>query len=258
MLPSSENPTPPRRNINSVWSFLPLWTLKSTRSTTNNQVSSLHTTNSQTIPPLNTNKCLDIRRSQQTQLNKHLLWTNQFHHGALVLTGLQLVPSLQLKIKVSVVHAGLSPPLVLWKVPGKSALVNFFLSQNHNSLIALRHASAAVVETKLLHSITTQITSQCQNPHILTTPLLALALMMLTTHTQTSKLLVTSQWQLTQSMLFKLQLLNNQLLSQSKLTLLNSNPTDQVFSIALLVVHPLTTPSSLLVMVLKTAKTTGS
>jgi hypothetical protein len=98
-----------------------------------------------------------------------------------------VVPSPQLKIKDSVVHAGLSPPLVLWKVPGKSALVNFFLSLNLNSLIVLKHASAAVVETKLLLSITTQITSLCQNPHILTTPLLELALMMLTTHTQISK-----------------------------------------------------------------------
>jgi len=76
-------------------------------------------------------------------------------------------------------------------------------------------------------------------------------------HTLISKLLVTLLSLLTQLLLFKLQLLSSQSLSQLRLINLFSVNTRQVFSTALLAALLLTTPFSLLVMVLKAVKIIG-
>lgn len=53
-----------------------------------------------------------------------------------MLIGPLKVPSLQSRIKVNVDHAGLSPPLVLWKDLAKSPGEPFKASLNNNLLTA--------------------------------------------------------------------------------------------------------------------------
>lgn len=63
--------------------------------------------------------------------------SSRVHHQLLNKTGLLKVLSPQSKIKVTVVHAGLSQPLVVSKVSIKSPLKNSNHSHNNNSLIVL-------------------------------------------------------------------------------------------------------------------------
>ena len=143
-------------------------------------------------------------------------------------------------------------------MPGKFPLVNCFPSPKRNSLIALRPASAATVVTKPSPSTGTRPTSPCLSPPTPTNPLLALANTTSPTPTLTSRSLVPSRLEQTQSLLSRTPSPCNPSLSPSRLTLWSSSHTPPVFSTPLLAVPPSITPSSLLVTVLRTVWTTGS
>jgi len=72
-------------------------------------------------------------------------------------TGLMLVPSLQLRTKVSAVPAGPSPPLEASRVPGKSRIKNLCHFQSNNLLTAppsdMETSVATVVSNKELTNI---------------------------------------------------------------------------------------------------------
>jgi hypothetical protein len=170
-------------------------------------------------------------------------WTKPFHHGKQASTGLLLVPSLQLRIKDSAVHAGLSPQLVPSKVLMRSQQEIFFPSLNNNSLIVLKPAWAAMADGKHALSLTTSHTTPTSRLTTHTLQLMALA------HTKHPKLQVSMfqlslKWPLIQLMLYKLLLPNSPFQSQLRPTPDTSRHTQPVFwQTQLLVVQQSTTLS---------------
>lgn len=156
------------------------------------------------------------------------------------------------------VHAGLSPQLVHSKVPTKLHLNPSSHSLNNNLLIALRPAKDAMEVGKHVPLSITKVTILKVKPAIHTLLLMVLALTMLPTPTPKLVLRTTSTLHPIQLMPSKLLLLNSP--SPSLLRPINfaSSFTNQVFSTTLTAEQLLITPSSLLVMVMKVAKTTGS
>jgi len=180
------------------------------------------------------------------------------HHGQLVLTGLTKVQLPPLRIKVNAVHAGLSHPLVLLKVPTKLQLVNSSPSLNNNLLIAFKPASVAMEVGKHVLSLTTKATTHILRTHTLPTLLLMeLAPTMLPKHLKLTLQLSPRQQQ-TQLPPFNKLLHNNPSQFQLKPTLLISKLTHLVSSPAPHAVQQSTTQFSLLVMVPQTEPTTGS
>ena len=180
------------------------------------------------------------------------------HHGQLVLTGLTKVQLPPLRIKVNAVHAGLSHPLVLLKVPTKLQLVNSSPSLNNNLLIAFKPASVAMEVGKHVLSLTTKATTHILRTHTLPTLLLMeLAPTMLLKHLKLTLQLSPRQQQ-TQLPPFNKLLHNNPSQFQLKPTLLISKLTHLVSSPAPHAVQLSTTQFSLLVMVPQTEPTTGS
>jgi hypothetical protein len=104
---------------------------------------------------------------------KSLNPTKPYQALLLVLTGLQVVLLLPLRIKANVVHAGLSLQLALLKVLTKLHLDPFYLSQNSNLSIALRPAKDAMEAGNHVPLFTTKATTLTANQAILTLQLMA-------------------------------------------------------------------------------------
>lgn len=151
--------------------------------------------------------------------------------GPLVLTGLPLVPSLQLRIKASAVHAGPSPQSPASSLPTTSPNTRapkLSLNSPSNSLSpASSLASAAMVAGKVTPSTTTSRTVPTTSKTGHTLPLMVLALSR-PTKLPTCKPLPTPRSLHRASLRFKLPSFSNQSPSQSLLAQPTSNPTRPV------------------------------
>ena len=219
------------------------------------QPQKLESTTSLTTPKLNGKKCWDTDPSWKNHPTLEFFQLKAFQ---LQSTGPPKEPSLQLKTKDNVDHAGLSPPLVQLKELNSLPLEHLSHSQNNNSLIA-QHPSEIWVAMVVWWIMVSHTLSKIHLNSNLTihTPLL-----MEPANTSPQRELVKSHHSLMlpQRMLTNLrqQLLLDQSLLLLKLTELYSNLTHQESSPADSAEPASTTESSPSDMELKVDKTTSS
>merc|ERR1711990_87418 len=133
-----------------------------------------YTTSSLTGTLLSTRTCSDTSRARASPLSTR----SSRRPTPTPSTGLRLVPSPVLRIRVSAVPAGLSPPLVPSRVPTSLPLESFFPSLSSSSLIAPTSDTdmatwAAMVVSRLMPITTTTPTLLSLSQPTHTPPVLA-------------------------------------------------------------------------------------
>jgi hypothetical protein len=255
-LPNTENHTEPKLSSNSdLLNSLKL--LKKLLPTPRTHHLKLESINSLTTPKANGRDYWDT----EPKTKRDLLKPQKFLTPKISLTvstGELKEPSLQLKTKDNVDHAGLSPPLVLLKELNSLPLVNLLHYLNNNSLIA-QHPS----ETKAaMEVLWTKLSNTLKQTHLNLNPTMHTLLLTEPANTFPQRELVKSHHSLMllQRMPTNLrQLLHlDQFQLQLKLTELYSNLTLQESSLANVAELALTTESSPSDMELKVDKITSS
>ena len=253
---NTENHTEPKLSSNSdLLNSLKL--LKKLLPTQRTHHLKLESTNSLTTPKANGRDYWDTEpKTKRDSLEPQKFLTPKI--SLTLSTGELKEPSLQLKTKDNVDHAGLSPPLVLLKELNSLPLVNLLHYLNNNSLIA-HHLSETKVAMEVLWTVLSNTLSKTHSNLKLTTDTLLLTE---SANTSPQRELVKSHHSLMllQTMLTNLrQLLHlDQFQLQLKLTELYSNLTLQESSLANVAELALTTESSPSDMELKVDKITSS
>lgn len=227
----------PRRNISSDLNNSQRPTKTSSPTTKRTTVTSRVWTNSPTGLPKNSP---NSREPDNWLRNKELQSQSSRPMPMMLLPTILIgeieVPSPVLRIKANAVHAGLSPPLVLLKVPGLLRPDNSSVSLNNNWLIALPSTTVAMVDGQPKPWTTSSVTNwkKRELTHI-TLPKVAVPTTLVpeeldSPHTASSKPKVTG--------LLPVLPMDNQSQSSSRLTKVSSNHTEVELSVLTLAAAP--------------------